>query len=111
MFGVECRFECDSPVLVNTPGVASNLYRIAQEAVSNAIKHGRARSIVISLDASDAGLRLAVADDGNGIPDPLPEPKGMGLRIMADRARVIGARFDTGSSPTGGTMIVCSVPH
>lgn len=109
MFAVDCRFECDSPVLVRNPAVATNLYRIAQEAVSNAIKHGRAMEIVISLDNSEQGIRLTIADSGSGLPDPLPSAQGMGLRIMANRARVIGAAFRAGRSAIGGAEIACMV--
>ena len=80
MFGIACRFECDSPVLVHAPAVATNLYRIAQEAVSNAIKHGRAKEIVVSLDNSEQGIKLMIADSGCGFPNPLPESQGMGLQ-------------------------------
>lgn len=107
MFGIACRFECDSPVLVHAPAVATNLYRIAQEAVSNAIKHGRAKEIVVSLDNSEQGIKLMIADSGCGFPDPLPESQGMGLRIMANRARVIGATFWSKSGLAGGAEIGC----
>ncbi len=106
MFGVSCRFECDSPVLLHVPAVATNLYRIAQEAVGNAIKHGHAGEIVISLENSDQGIRLTIADNGPGLPDP-PPLTGMGLRIMADRARVIGGAFSSDNGPTGGCRIHC----
>ena len=107
MFGISCRFECDSPVLVHAPAVATNLYRIAQEAVSNAIKHGRAKEIVVSLDNSEQGIKLMIADSGCGFPNPLPESQGMGLRIMANRARVIGATFWSKSGLAGGAEIGC----
>jgi signal transduction histidine kinase len=110
MFGISCRFECDSPVLVHDPGVATNLYRIAQESVSNAVKHGRAKEIVVSLENAEPGLKLTIADDGGGFPDPLPVNQGMGLRIMANRAGMIGARFSCGKSSYGGAEINCLAP-
>jgi signal transduction histidine kinase len=110
MFGISCKFECDSPVLVRDPGVATNLYRIAQESVGNAIKHGKAKQIVVSLENAEPGLRLTIADDGNGLPDPLPENQGMGLRIMANRAGMIGASFRSGRSLYGGVEICCLMP-
>jgi signal transduction histidine kinase len=106
MFGISCQFECDSPVLIHDQAMATNLYRIAQEAVSNAIKHGRAKKIVISLENADSGLKLTIADSGCGLPDPLPD-NGMGMRIMANRASVIGASFLTGKSSHGGAEIAC----
>jgi signal transduction histidine kinase len=111
LFKVSCRFECESPVLVPDIVIADHLYRIAQEAVGNAVKHGKATHIVISLDINDEGTLLRVEDDGVGLPQPLHSGGGMGLRIMAQRAKLIGALFDIRSSMRGGTMIACSLPH
>ena len=111
MFRVVCVFECEPPVLVHDPAVATHLYRIAQEAVSNAIKHGKARRIVIRL--RDAGERnvLLVKDDGVGLPKVLPKTKGMGLHIMRYRAGMIGGAFMVERDLDGGTSVVCSVPR
>jgi signal transduction histidine kinase len=110
LFGVNCRFECDSPVLVNDLATATNLFRIAQEATGNAIKHGKAQNIAIALEMSETETLLSIADDGCGISDP-PANTGMGLRIMADRARIIGADLDIGPSPTGGVLVACLLPN
>jgi len=75
LFHIECRFECDDPVLNLDGAVATHLYRIAQEAVHNAIKHGRATHIVISLAGHNEAV-LRVQDDGSGIPDILPNERG-----------------------------------
>jgi signal transduction histidine kinase len=108
---VSCRFECDSPVLIHDPGTAGHMFRIAQEAVRNAIKHSGARDIVIRLDTLDEGLLLSVEDNGRGIADTRPEPRsGMGLRIMAHRSRVIGATFDLQNAASGGTIVSCLLP-
>ena len=64
-----CRFDCDEPVLIHDADVATHLYRIAQEAVNNAIKHGDAKNIVISLSAENARGMLRIEDDGPGISD------------------------------------------
>ena len=93
LFKVACRFECDLPVLIHDPATAGHLYRIAQEAVGNAIKHGKARNILIRLDASEENTELSVTDDGSGLPEPLPENRGLGLRIMAHRSAMIGGVF------------------
>jgi two-component system sensor kinase FixL len=111
LFNISCRFECESPVLVPDVAVADHLYRIAQEAVGNAVKHGRASTIVITLDMSDAGTFLRVEDDGVGIAKVPPRSGGMGLRIMAQRAKLIGAAFDIQSSARGGTAVACCLPH
>jgi signal transduction histidine kinase len=111
MFGIACSFECDSPVLVRNPAVASHLFRVAQEAVSNAIKHGEATVVVMALDAFERGIRLAVSDNGHGIA-PGPRGKGgMGLRIMADRAKMIGGVLAIENGNLGGAEIVLVVPN
>jgi signal transduction histidine kinase len=110
LFKVECRFECDSPVLVHDAAIAGHLYRIAQEAVGNAIKHGKARNICVRLEASETGNELSIRDDGVGLPDPLPEKQGMGLRIMMHRASIFGGKFSVRRAATGGTVVSCEFP-
>ena len=107
LFKISCHFECESPVLVKDAAAAMHLYRIAQEAVTNAIKHGKAKSIVISLESLDEGTELQVRDDGCGLPDTPSRSAGMGLRIMAHRATMIGASFSSRRSEHGGTVISC----
>jgi PAS domain S-box-containing protein len=109
MFGVSCHLECSESVVVNALAVATHLYRIAQEAVSNAIKHGKAAEITICLKSTAERLSLRVADRGSGFPEPLPKANGMGLRIMQYRASMIGAALSLEKNPTGGAMVVCSV--
>ena len=110
MFGIRCRFECPMPVLIENPITASHLYRIAQEAVSNAIRHGRATDIAVVLEESDAGIRLRVTDNGGGLPDPLPAQGGMGLRTMRDRAGSIGGQLSIHPGFMGGAEVVCHAP-
>lgn len=109
MFRVSCRFECDSPVLIRDERAAEHLYRIAQESVGNAIKHGKANNIAIQLSAVDEGYLLRIHDDGSGLPNPLPANSGMGLRIMANRSHVIGASFSARAGE-GGTVVTCLLP-
>ena len=109
LFKVAGRFECDSPVLIHNPATAGHLYRIAQEAVGNAIKHGKARNILIRLDASEDSTELSITDDGCGLPDPLPENRGLGLRIMAHRSAMIGGVFNVRRGENGGTRITCAI--
>jgi signal transduction histidine kinase len=109
MFSIACRFECKKRVLVHDPNVATHLYRIAQEAVSNAIKHGKAKKICISLRSAGDRISLAVRDDGAGIPKQLPKTTGMGLRIMQYRAGTMGATLTVEREPGGGTAVVCSL--
>jgi signal transduction histidine kinase len=109
MFRVRCDFECSPPVLVGDNAVATHLYRIAQEALSNAIKHGKAKHIVIRLVATGNRVVLAIVDAGVGLPEPFPDPRGMGLRIMQYRAGVIGGSLVVQRNPQGGTSVICSV--
>jgi signal transduction histidine kinase len=110
LFRVRCRFECDSPVLIRDTATSGHLYRIAQEAVRNAVKHGKAREIVVQLEAQDNGIALLVKDDGIGLPQPPPRTAGMGLRIMAHRAGMIGASFEARPDSAGGTIVCCLLP-
>ena len=110
LFGIRCRFECPEPVLIENPSTAANLYRIAQEAVSNAVRHGRATDVDVVLEETDAGIRLRVSDNGVGVPDPLPSHDGMGLRTMADRAGSIGGHFSIHPGMMGGAEVVCFAP-
>jgi len=109
LFKVACRFECDLPVLIHDPATAGHLYRIAQEAAGNAIKHGKAKNILIRLDASEESTVLAIKDDGTGLPEVLPRSRGMGLRIMAHRAAMIGGLFQARREAAGGTLVICEL--
>lgn len=106
---IECRFDAPHPVLVSEASTAMHLFRIAQEALGNALKHGRASHVVIGFTHSLEGIRLTVQDDGSGLPEPLPERRGMGLHIMRHRASMIGATIDIRRLPHG-TMVDCLLP-
>jgi two-component system CheB/CheR fusion protein len=116
-FHINCRARCSNGADVDDQTAADHLYRIAQEATGNAIKHGRAKRVRISLVAMGeslqgvGGLSLAVLDDGIGIPDTLPTITGMGLRIMKYRADAIGADFRLRRRRAGrGTSVCCMLP-
>jgi signal transduction histidine kinase len=106
-FNISCRLQHSGAVVLNDPKAGIHLYRIAQEAASNAIRHGHARNIAISLDATSKSIMLAVTDDGTGLPADARTKKGMGLRIMDYRAGMIGATFDIQNLPSGGARAVC----
>jgi signal transduction histidine kinase len=110
LFKVSCRFNCDAPLLLSDVSVADHLYHLAREATVNAIKHGRARNIVIALEERDEGSFLTVTDDGTGIPDPLPTKRGIGLTIMAQRAKLIGGSFEIQARKPHGTIVSCCLP-
>ena len=109
MFGVVCEVECQGPVQVSAPATLTHLYRIAQEAVSNAIKHGKAKQVRVRLESSPARTVLKVTDNGSGIPEPAPRSGGMGLRIMHYRASMIGGALSVQRDPAGGTTVTCSL--
>jgi signal transduction histidine kinase len=106
-FNVSCRFQHSGAVVLNDPKTAIHLYRIAQESAGNAIRHGQARNIVISLDATSRNIMLSVTDDGTGLSLDARTKNGMGLRIMDYRAGMIGATFDIQNLPAGGARAVC----
>lgn len=106
----DCRFRCNDPVCVNDPAVATQLYYIAREAVTNAVKHADASTVTIRLAANKGYCELSVHDDGAGIPaDSDPRTPGLGLKTMRYRARLIGAQFSIDTSPRRGTRVVCRV--
>lgn len=107
LFRISCRFDCDSPVLIRATATSGHLYRIAQEAVSNAVKHGKAKNVTVRLDTLSEGIALRITDDGVGLPDPSQRNAGMGLRIMAHRAGMIGASFSATRDASGGTTVSC----
>jgi signal transduction histidine kinase len=87
--------------------VATQLYSIAREAVSNAVKHASARSIRISLEGDDETVTLRVQDDGIGMQQRPIDPQGMGLKIMRYRAGLINAHLSFGPMKLGGTVVTC----
>jgi PAS domain S-box-containing protein len=107
--GLACELDCPEPISVPNSGVAVHLYRIAQEAVNNALKHSQAKRIEIELKADANALHLRVADDGVGLPASCSGFQGMGLHIMAYRAQMIGGKLDIQRGSAGGTIARCSV--
>jgi PAS domain S-box-containing protein len=107
--GAKCTLACAEPVPVEDNATATQLFHIAQEAVTNALKHGEARHIRVSLDTEDHLLTLRVRDDGVGIAERQAESKGVGLRIMHYRAGLINATLNIVSVEGGGTLVTCTL--
>lgn len=105
-----CAFECLAPVEIGNDSEATHLYRIAQEAVSNAVRHSHARAIWIRLEQLDGRLLLEVRDDGIGI-GALGPGSGVGLRLMEHRCGMMSGTFALEPRAEGGTRIVCAVPR
>ena len=108
-FGVVCTFTGDDAIRVRDSTTATQLYHIAQEATTNAAKHAHPRKIDIELDQKGQRLTLSVSDDGKGFPEKLPEPPGLGLRLMAHGATLIGGKFSVQRNRTGGTVVICKL--
>jgi PAS domain S-box-containing protein len=107
--GVKVTVKADSSSLPISPPVAAQLYRVAQEAMRNAIEHGAAREVLIQLTFGDQDLMLTVQDDGKGF-DANVNGRGMGLRIMRYRAQCIGGSCEVHAGPSQGTIVHCRVP-
>ena len=110
MFPIKCTFECEEPVLINNDVVAAHIYRLVQEAVTNAIRHGKAGNIKLVLTRDDDNVTLTVKDNGVGLPEKLPDSVGIGFRTMKYRAESIQASLNIDKNPTGGTIVSCIVP-
>ena len=108
LFGVSCRFAGSDSVRVRDTATATHVYRIAQEAVNNAVRHSGARQIVIGLTQRRGTTTLTVDDDGKGLPKGPRRGLGMGMSIMAYRAQMIGGTIQFERRPKGGTRVVCS---
>ena len=109
--GIACRFEGDAQrqVEVESRTAAMQLYRIAQEAVHNAIRHGKPAAIRIRLARVGEGVELSVHDDGRGLRPDYDSDEGLGLRIMRYRAALIGGELSIDSAPEAGTLVRCTV--
>ncbi len=108
---IDCRFACPEPVLVKDNTFATHLYRIAQEATNNALRHARAEKIEITLTQSKTVLELHITDDGTGIDEAsVDRSNGIGLRTMEYRAGLLQGTLKIGLADGGGTEVTCVVP-
>ena len=109
--GIDCRLQADRDLAIRNPELALHLYRIAREAVVNAVKHAQCTRISVALERAAGELALRVADDGRAtLPDAVPAA-GLGLGIMKYRAKLIGGALHVAGGPDGGTQVVCRVPE
>jgi signal transduction histidine kinase len=110
LFNISCCLKIDQPVLIHDANMSTHLYRIAQEAVNNAIKHGQAKNIIITLFASNENGTLRIENDGSPLPEPSTDGSGMGMQIMNYRARMIGGSLKVESGGVRGIAITCIFP-
>lgn len=108
LLSIECDFESIGRVPIYDNATATHLYRISQEALNNATRHGHATKVSIALMAEGEIVTLSIADNGKGLPKTLEKIDGMGLKIMDYRARLIDGQLEVANNPGGGVILTCS---
>ncbi len=108
MFNISCHFRANKNIVILNKSKTIHLYRIAQEAISNAFRHGKADRIELYLKEHKGNISLTIKDNGVGIEEPNDKHTGIGLKTMDYRARIIGAVFDIHRAEDGGTIMRCS---
>jgi two-component system, NarL family, sensor histidine kinase UhpB len=109
-FGVTCRLKTDEKIPALESGTVRQLYKITQEALTNAIKHGKAKQVAIQLTNGSGKLVLTIRNSGTPFPSVVSRNAGMGLRIMNYRASIIGGAVEIKPGEPDGTVVICSVP-
>jgi two-component system CheB/CheR fusion protein len=109
-YGLSCHFKYPKPIAVGNETTATHLYRIAQEAVANAVRHAKADTISIRLAQAHGNLAIEIRDNGVGIAPRTFPHSGVGLRIMEHRCSIIGGRFTVERQKGGGTLVACTIP-
>ncbi len=107
--GSRCVFECNEKVAVHSHDVANHLYRIAQEAVQNALRHGKPEKVIVRLTRNEELVILEIQDDGAGFDPNETVSDGIGLKTMKYRAEVMNGILYHSRPPEGGTLMRCSV--
>jgi PAS domain S-box-containing protein len=110
LFHIGCSFLCEKPLPLHDVNLATHLYRIAQEAVNNAIRHGKSRNIVIGLSGKNGAGVLTVQDDGDGFPKKQANQPGVGLSIMNYRADMVGGSLKVQPNEGRGITVTCMFP-
>jgi signal transduction histidine kinase len=106
--GIQCAFKGDREIQLRDNEVTTHLFRIAQEAVHNSVKHGHPKRISIALTKPRGRITLAIRDDGSGIPaESKDRSGGLGMRIMQYRANSIGAELSIETTAAKGTLVRC----
>jgi signal transduction histidine kinase len=110
LLGIRCDYESTGTPEFPDNAVSMHLYRIAQEAINNATKHGKASNVIVSLIKDEKATTLRIADDGAGISQTSSGSEGMGLGLMQYRARLVGGDLRIEEPPSGGTIVSCAIP-
>jgi PAS domain S-box-containing protein len=109
-YALDCEVEADAGFAIEDAGVAINLFRMTQEAISNAVRHGKARRIVIRMLCMADATILEIADDGCGLPEGALDKGGLGMHTMRYRAALIGAELRIARGASGGAKVVIALP-
>jgi signal transduction histidine kinase len=110
LFDISCEFKSEGGIPALEKNVIMQFYKITQEAVTNAVKHGKARQVGINLTGEPDRLILTVRNNGLPFPSMIDQRKGMGLRIMNYRANTIGASLEVKPGKPKGTLVTCCMP-
>ena len=110
LFHIQCSFRCEKSLAIHDANLATHLYRIAQEAVNNAIRHGKSRNIVIGLSGKNGAGTLTIQDDGDGFPKKPASQPGVGLSIMNYRADMVGGSLKVQPNEERGITVTCMFP-
>ena len=108
--GIHCAVRWPESFVISNEDVVLHFFRIAQEAIQNAVRHGRASQIEVSLGRTVDTVQLVVDDNGRGLTVSETPGSGLGLRIMHYRSGIIGGELQVSPGPSGGTRIACRIP-
>jgi signal transduction histidine kinase len=105
---IKCAFKCEHPIPISDIVRATHIYRIVQQAIHNALKHGKPKSLVVEAMIRDNQVTLSITDDGSGLKLGWNQTSGIGLRSMDYRARIIGGSFSINPIKPYGTQVICT---
>ncbi|NBC03195.1 MAG: PAS domain S-box protein [Bacteroidetes bacterium] len=109
LFNIECELKNTLNIQFDDPTSLTHLFRIVQEATSNAVKHGNASKVQVDMQANDTQLTVKIEDNGTGFDPDWDQHKGLGVRIMKFRSRLIGANLEISDSSLGGAAIIVTL--
>jgi signal transduction histidine kinase len=109
-FDIACRFHCEIDAPTLNPDAVSQMYKITQEAITNAVRHAKAKNVEIRLAKNGSDLLFSIRNDGTRFPAVLSAHAGLGLRIMSYRAHLIGAALEVKPGEREGAVLTCTLP-
>lgn len=109
LFNIECNLVNTLNIHFDDPTSLTHLFRIVQEATSNAVKHGNASKVQVDMESDETKLTIKIEDNGSGFSPDWDQHKGLGVRIMRFRSRLIGANLEISESSLGGAAIIVTL--